>query len=82
MPMAILTNGQEWSVYLPGEQGRYDKRRVYTLDLLERSSIEASERLNRYLSYERICSGEALKAARSDYQNVARNREIGNTLAF
>jgi hypothetical protein len=80
VPMAILTNGQEWSFYLPGEQGRYDERRVYKLDLLERSSTEASERLNRYLSYERICSGEALKAARSDYQNVARNREIDATL--
>jgi hypothetical protein len=79
VPMAILTNGQEWSFYLPGEQGRYDERRVYKLDLLERSSSEASDRLNRYLSYERICSGEALKAARSDYQNVARNREIEAT---
>ena len=78
--MAILTNGQEWSFYLPGEQGRYDERRVYKLDLLERSGTEAIERLNRYLSYERICSGEALKAARSDYQNVARNREIEATL--
>jgi len=80
VPMAILTNGQEWSFYLPGEQGRYDERRVYKLDLLERSAKEASERLNRYLSYERICSGEALKSARSDYQNVARSREIEATL--
>jgi hypothetical protein len=76
VPMAILTNGQEWSFYLPGEQGRYDERRVYKLDLLERSATEASDRLNRYLSYERVCSGEALRSARSDYQNVARSREI------
>ena len=74
--MAILTDGQEWSFYLPGEQGRYDERRVYKLDLLERTSEEASTRLTRYLAYERVCSGEALKAARSDYQNVARSREI------
>ena len=37
VPMAILTDGQEWSFYLPGEQGRYDERRVYKLDLLERN---------------------------------------------
>lgn len=79
VPMAILTDGQEWSFYLPGEQGRYDERRVYKLDLLERSAEEASARLTRYLSYERLCSGEALKAARSDYQNVARDREIEAT---
>lgn len=76
VPMAILTDGQEWSFYLPGEQGRYDERRVYKLDLLERSISEAENRLERYLSYKTVCSGEALKAARSDYQNVARDREI------
>ncbi|MFQ5518799.1 MAG: hypothetical protein ACE5E3_02230 [Mariprofundus sp.] len=80
VPMAILTDGQEWSFYLPGEQGRYDERRVYKLDLLERETEEAVKRLKKYLSYERVCSGEALKSARSDYQNVARDREIETVL--
>lgn len=38
VPIAVLTDGQEWSFYLPGEQGRYDERRVYKLDLLESAS--------------------------------------------
>lgn len=76
VPMAILTDGQEWSFYLPGEQGRYDERRVYKLDLLERDSRETCDRLQRYLGYRRVCSGEALEAARSDYQDVARLREM------
>ncbi|WDN89969.1 putative type IV restriction endonuclease [Desulfosarcina sp. BuS5] len=76
VPMAILTDGQEWSFYLPGEQGRYDERRVYKLDLLERDISEAKNRLERYLSYSNVCLGTALKAARSDYQNVARVRII------
>jgi len=76
VPMAILTDGQEWSFYLPGEQGRYDERRVYKLDLLERSIEESENRLERYLSYRNVCSGDALKEARSDYQNVARDRII------
>ncbi len=76
VPMAILTDGQEWSFYLPGEQGRYDERRVYKLDLLGRDIPEAENRLERYLSYSNVCSGAALKAARSDYQNVARVRLI------
>jgi predicted type IV restriction endonuclease len=76
VPMAILTDGQEWSFYLPGEQGRYDERRVYKLDLLERDITEAESRLDRYLSYSNVCSGDALKAARSDYQNVARVRIV------
>ncbi len=80
VPMAILTDGQEWSFYLPGEQGRYDERRVYKLDLIERDISEAKNRLNKYLSYNNVCSGAALKAARSDYQNVARVRIIETNL--
>lgn len=76
VPMAILTDGQEWSFYLPGEQGRYDERRVYKLDLLERDIYEIKCRLDRYLSYSNVCSGAALKAAHSDYQDVARVRII------
>lgn len=75
VPMAILTDGQEWSFYLPGEQGHYSDRRVYKLDLLEREADESSRRLDRYLSYDRVCSGEALTDARLDYRNVARRRE-------
>lgn len=75
VPMAILTDGQEWSFYLPGERGNYSDRRVYKLDLLERSIDESVERLQRYLSYDRICSGKALDDARADYRNVARGRE-------
>ncbi|AXI99818.1 hypothetical protein CYPRO_0534 [Cyclonatronum proteinivorum] len=76
VPMAILTDGQEWSFYLPGEQGRYDERRVYKIDCLERSITEIEERLVRYLNYQRVASGDALRAARDDYRNVSRHRII------
>lgn len=80
VPMAILTDGQEWSFYLPAEQGHYEERRVYKLDLLERSVDEAAVRLERYLQYTRVCSSEALSSARSDYKNVARHREIASNM--
>lgn len=80
VPMAILTDGQEWSFYLPGEQGNYAERRVYKLDLLERDISESCERLQRYLGYTDTCSGQSIQAARSDYRNVARGREIQATL--
>lgn len=80
VPMAVLTTGQEWSVYLPGEQGAYDERRVYKLDLLERDLDECIDVLERYLQYGRVCNKEALKAARDDYRNVARIREIKETI--
>ncbi len=80
VPMAILTDGQEWSFYLPGEQGHYAERRVYKIDLLEREISESAGRLKRYLSYSAICDGSAIQAARADYRNVARGREIQGVL--
>jgi len=80
VPIAILTDGQEWHFFLPGGQGDYGERRVYKLDIVEREVDESASRLTRYLQYEAICSGAAVEAARSDYQNVARERQIKATL--
>ncbi len=80
VPLAILTDGQEWHFFLPAEQGDYSERRVYKLDLLEREAKEGASRLLRYLSYDSIVSGAAINAAREDYRNVARTRLIETTL--
>ena len=67
-----LTDGQTWSFYLPAEQGSYEDRRVFKLDLFERTERESAEILQRYLERERLASGEALKTARQEYRD--RNR--------
>ncbi|MHB1357251.1 MAG: type I restriction endonuclease [Anaerolineae bacterium] len=79
IPMAILTDGQEWSMFLPAEQGDYKERILYKIDLLERSGDEAGDRFIKYLGYDRVCSGEALKDARADYRDVARIRMMKAT---
>ncbi|HEX5479599.1 MAG TPA: hypothetical protein VFY79_07750 [Dehalococcoidia bacterium] len=80
VPMAILTDGQEWHFYLPAEQGDDDERQLYKLEILEREPEESIERLKRYLDYGAICSGTAIEAARQDYYNVAKERQIQKTL--
>ena len=67
-----LTDGQTWSFYLPAEQGSYEDRRVFKLDLFERTEQESAEILRRYLERERLATGEALKTARKEYRD--RNR--------
>ncbi|HEX7575313.1 MAG TPA: type I restriction endonuclease [Candidatus Methanoperedens sp.] len=32
VPMAVLTDGQEWNFYLPSGKGSYDERRFYKID--------------------------------------------------
>lgn len=80
VPIAILTDGQEWNFFLPAEQGDYGERRVYKLDILERDVAECVSRLERYLQHDAIASGSAIEAARKDYRNVARDRLILSTL--
>ena len=80
VPLAILTDGQEWNFFLPAEQGDYAERRVYKLDMVERDLAESSARLERYLSYAHVSSGAAIAAAREDYRNVSRSRQMLATL--
>jgi hypothetical protein len=70
-----LTDGRTWSFYLPAEQGSYEDRRVYKLDLFERPPIEAVEALNRYLGRARVESGEALETARKEYRTRSRRSQ-------
>ena len=72
VPFVVLTDGRTWSFYLPAEQGSYEDRRVYKLDLFERPPAEAAETLRRYLERSRVESGEALETARKEYRS--RNR--------
>src|SRR5215212_9352688 len=80
VPMAILTDGQEWNFFLPTEQGDYSERQLYKLDILEREPQEAESSLKRYLEYEAVRSGQAIEAARKDYRNAARKRQAQRTL--
>jgi len=71
----VLTDGRTWSFYLPMEEGSYEDRRVYKLDLFERPAAEAAETLSRYLSRARVESGEALETAHKEYRNLNRRSQ-------
>lgn len=76
VPLAVLTDGQDWQFYLPAGQGLYHERRVYKLDLLEKSIDECSIRLKRYLDYSATCSGKTFEEARKDYESISITRQI------
>lgn len=80
VPMAILTDGNEWQFFLPSEQGSYSERRLYKLNLLERDPEEAAARFMKYLKYDAVCSGLALDEARKEYRDAARRKEISKSL--
>ena len=75
VPFTVLTDGRTWSFYLPADQGSYEDRRVYKLDLFERPAADAAETLNRYLTRARVESEEALEAARKEYRSLNRRSQ-------
>jgi chorismate mutase len=72
VPFAVLCDGKTWGFYLPGVQGSYEERRVYKLDLLERTPKESAEKLIRYLEFERTKLGKAIADAKADHQDQNR----------
>ena len=80
VPIAILTDGREWRFFHPIAQGDYRERRVRELDLSENNSEESAECLNRYLNYESIRTGEAIKAIKVDYEKVVQQRQVATRL--
>lgn len=80
IPLCLLTDGREWNFFLPSGQGNYDERRVYRLQLNERSPAECAQVLTRYLSHARVKSGDALEDATRDYRDIASKREAARNL--
>ena len=80
VPLAVLTDGQSWNFYLPAGVGRIDERRIYSLQLADRSAEEAERVLTRYLAKDRVADRSAFAAAREDHEKAFNNREAAAAL--
>ncbi len=80
VPLCVLTDGREWSFYVPGGQGSYDDRRVYRLQLDDRDPEECRRILLRYLARDRVRDGSAFEDAQRDYRDAAGKREAVTAL--
>lgn len=80
VPLVVLTDGQEWSFYLPAGSGSYEDRRVYKLDLLDQDISESSYHLKRYLSHIDVIQGKAFDNAKADYESSNREAAIQQSL--
>lgn len=76
----MLTDGCEWSFYLPGGLGSYEDRRVYRLQIDDREPAKCEQMLSRYFSGERVRNQSAFEAAQRDDRDAARRREAAGNL--
>ncbi|MBI4556493.1 MAG: restriction endonuclease subunit R [Candidatus Hydrogenedentes bacterium] len=74
--LAALTNGTTWWLYLPLNEGRWEQRRFYTLDLLAQDPEAVSQRFEEYLSREQVESGNAVRAAEDVYRSQSKKATL------
>jgi len=63
VPIAILTNGSNWSFYLSWEKRDWDKRLFWSANLRTENIDSVCDGLIQFLSKEKVVSGEAAQAA-------------------
>ncbi|RKU28962.1 hypothetical protein C6499_09525 [Candidatus Poribacteria bacterium] len=80
VPIAVLTDGREWQFFHPTGEGTWAERKVCELDIITRDSGENAEKLNRYLNYESIRTGETVEAIKADYEEVVQQRQVATRL--
>ena len=78
--LAILTNGITWQFYLPLEEGSWEQRRFFTIDLMEQSIEDAIEKFESLLSRKNIDSGNAYQKAKSLFDGRQKNKIIKENL--
>ena len=78
--ISILTNGIQWWLYLPLNEGSWEQRKFYTIDLIQQQPENIAEKLIDFLKKENISTGLALKNAELIYKNRQKTRIIKDTL--
>jgi hypothetical protein len=78
--LAALTNGQSWWLYLPLQEGSWEQRKFYTLDIVERGSGDVAAKLHEFLSRDAVDSGLAVECAETTYLSRQRTKEIKDAL--
>ena len=78
--LAILTNGITWQFYLPLEEGSWEQRRFFTIDLLAQGTADSIEKFEKLLLRSGIESGTAYESAKHLFEGRQRNKIVKESL--
>ncbi len=65
-PIAVLTDGKQWMIYLSIGGGEFQEKLVRTFDFTKHDPEEIAKGLDRYLSFDNTCSEQARRNAEHD----------------
>lgn len=78
--LAALTNGSSWWFYLPLNEGSWEQRKFYTIDIVEQGSEDVASRFFDFLSRNTIETGKAVENAEEVYRSRQKIRIVRETL--
>ena len=76
VPLAALTDGLVWWLYLPTAEGSWEQRRFARVNFREQQAPEAAAALYRFLNRNGATSGEAHKEAKREFESQERYRRV------
>ena len=80
VPLAALTNGLNWWLYLPLKEGEFEARRFCELDINKHDVSEVCERLIEFLARENVYSGAAVENAERRLKSLHDARKVNEAL--
>ena len=74
IPIAVSTEGREWYFFHLMGLEYYGELKVRELNLIEDNTEEIADCFNRYLNYQSIRTGEAIRTMKKDYKRVYKQK--------
>ena len=74
IPIAVSTDGREWHFFHLMGLEYYGELKVRELNLIEDNSEEIADCFNRYLNYQSIRTGAAIRTMKKDYRRVYKQK--------
>ena len=78
--LAILTNGITWWFYLPLQEGSWDQRKFYTIDMLQQEPDDIASKFMSFLSKENIANDKAFENAKIVYKGQQKQKILKRML--
>ena len=75
-PLAALTDGLVWWLYLPMAGGTWEQRRFFRIDFREPDAPRSASALDRFLNRDASMSGAALLEAQREFEGQERDRRV------
>ena len=80
VPLAALTDGLVWWLYLPMAGGSWEQRRFFSTNLRAQRPADAASAIHRFLNRDGVICGEALEKAKREFESQERDRRVRGAL--